>query len=94
MARRRRLGNPRWYPSITHVHGLGYSFVEIHEKTIGLAFLPVALRHRPLNFFFIREERRFVRKDVRTSRPGGGRCFQAREGLRARKQYSGVKIPT
>ena len=87
--------------AITHVHGLGYSFVEIHETTIGmhsrlwvlstpidgesvdltlvsqvreirkprrfvtgLAFLPVALRHRLLNFFFIREERRFVLQDV------------------------------
>ncbi len=87
--------------AITHVHGLGYSFVEIHEKTVGmrarlwvlstpvdgesveltlvsqvreirkpgrfiagLAFLPVPLRHRLLNMFFIREERRFVLQDV------------------------------
>ena len=85
----------------THVHGFGYSFVEIHEKTVGmhsrlwvlstpvdgesvdltlvsqvreirkpgrfftgLAFLPVPLRHRLLNLFFIREERRFVLQDV------------------------------
>ena len=87
--------------AITHVHGLGYSFVEIHEKSVGmrarlwvlstpvdgesveltlvsqvreirkpgrfiagLAFLPVPLRHRLLNIFFIREERRFVLQDV------------------------------
>jgi len=87
--------------AITHVHGLGYSFVEIHEKTVGmrarlwvlstpvdgdsvdltlvsqvreirkpgrflagLAFLPAPLRHRLLNPFFIREERRFVLQDV------------------------------
>ena len=86
---------------ITHVHGFGFSFVEIHEKDIGmnsrlwvlstpvdgesvemtlvsqvreirkpgrffagLAFLPVPLRHRLLNVFFIREERRFVLQDV------------------------------
>ena len=87
--------------AIAHVHGLGYSFVEIHERSIGmrarlwvlstpvdgesvdltlvsqvreirkpgrffagLAFLPVPLRHRLLNLFFIREERRFVLQDV------------------------------
>lgn len=87
--------------AITHVHGLGYSLVEIHEKSVGmrarlwvlstpadgesvevtlvsqvreirnpgrffagLAFLPVPLRHRLLNVFFIREERRFVLQDV------------------------------
>ncbi len=87
--------------AITHVHGLGFSFVEIHEKTVGmrarlwvlstpvdgesveltlvsqvreirkpgrffagLAFLPVPLRHRLLNLFFIREEKRFVLQDV------------------------------
>ena len=86
---------------VTHVHGLGYSFVEIHDTAVGirsrmwvlstpvdgesvdltlvsqvrevrkprrriagLAFLPVALRHRLVNFFVIREERRFVLQDV------------------------------
>ena len=87
--------------AVTHVHGLGYSFVEIHEKTIGLdarlwvlstpvdgamidlvlvsqvreirnpgrfikglGFLPVKLRHRLMNCFFLREEKRFVMQDV------------------------------
>ena len=86
---------------ITHVHGVGYSFVEIHEKLVGiksrmwvlttpvdgefveltmvnqvrevrkpgrfisgLGFLPVPLRHRLLNVFILREERRFVLQDI------------------------------
>ena len=85
----------------THVHGLGYSFVEFHEKTIGidsrlwvlatpvdgtlcevrlvsqvhklrkpgrffagLRFLPVALRHRLLNYVVNAQEKRYVKEDV------------------------------
>ena len=87
--------------AVTHVHGLGYSFVEIQEKTIGLdarlwvlptpvdgtfinlvlvsqlreirkpgrffaglGFLPVRLRHRLINCFFLRQEKRYVMQDV------------------------------
>ena len=87
--------------SVTHVHGLGYSFVEFREKTIGmdarlwvlatpvdgtlvdivlvsqtremrkpgrpilgLGFLPTRLRHRLMNFFLLKEEKRYVSQDV------------------------------
>ena len=89
--------------TVTHVHGLGYSFVEFHEKTIGidarlwllptpidgtlvemvlvsqiheirkpgrpiagLGFLPMRLRHRLMNLFMLREEKRYVSQDVAT----------------------------
>ena len=87
--------------AVTHVHGLGYSLVEFHERSIGMdsrlwvlavpvdgtfvdltlvsqvreirkpgrfiagfGFLPASLRHRVMNRFVLREERRFVSQDV------------------------------
>ncbi len=87
--------------AVAHVHGLGYSFVEFHEKKIGLdarlwvlstpidgtfidvvlvsqvreihnpgrfivglGFLPMRLRHRLMNPFFLRQEKRYVLQDV------------------------------
>ena len=51
--------------AVTHVHGLGYSFVEIHEKTIGmnarLWVLPTPVDGTLLDFVLVSQMREIPR---------------------------------